>query len=179
MTGRAGDSGELVARLQAENAALQAQLAQAYQHQATAATEYARVLDETHALQAIAAELASTRDMRALLDGIVERTMTVVGADAVTVWLLDEETGNLHVAASRGLSTTFLRGRLPQPTRPTAETSPTFTQVRRDRRPLFERDAPAATRTAPPRSPMRWPKRASSAHSFSPYSRRGARSWAW
>src|SRR5918997_5627071 len=117
MTAGRSDSEETLARLRAENAALREQ-------QAAAAREHARLLDEAQALQTVAAELASVRDMRALLDGIVTRTAAVLDADGVGVWLLDEETGEMHVAANRGLSDAFLRTLLPRPLRPSPTTMP-------------------------------------------------------
>src|SRR5262249_45071287 len=60
-----------------------------------------RLLEESHALQAIAAELASTRESATLLDAIVDRTMAVLGADIGIVYLVDEQ-GRIQLGANRG-----------------------------------------------------------------------------
>jgi GAF domain-containing protein len=119
--------------------------------QAALALEHARLLGEAHTLQAMAAELASARDMQALLEGIVGRAMAAFGADGCGVWLLDEETGEIDIAASRGLSETFLRTLLPGPLRPTTATMPVFSELRRTRRPVVFRDAPTEMRAVSPR----------------------------
>ncbi len=71
--------------------------------QAALSLEHARLLEESHALQGIAAELASTQDMRALLDTLMERTATAIGGDASVLWLADDE-GRFRVVAHRGVS---------------------------------------------------------------------------
>ncbi|MGH2599278.1 MAG: GAF domain-containing protein, partial [Dehalococcoidia bacterium] len=77
--------------------------------QAALALEQARLIEESHALQVISAEVASARDATAMLDGIVRQTMTALSADGCAVWLADQERGQLRLAAMAGLSTRFQR----------------------------------------------------------------------
>ena len=115
--------------------------------QAALALEHVRLLEESHTLQALAAELASARDTGALLEGIVGRAMTAFGADGCGVWLLDEAENTVRPAAVRGLSPSYLAqysgGTAEQP-------APTFEEVRRTRRPLYTPDAPADARARDP-----------------------------
>ena len=82
----------------------------------TLALEHARLIEESHALQTIAAELASSRRMGTLMDGIVDRTMAVLGAEGCAVWMLNE-LGALWPSAMRGLSDQFLQTLLGDPNR--------------------------------------------------------------
>lgn len=109
--------------------------------QAALALDQARLLDASHALQGIAADLAATRDPGALLDGIVEQTMAVLGADACGVYLLDEASGRLRPAAARGLSAEFLDVAT---RRGGSDPAVAFRQVQRTGRPHFTRTDPAA-----------------------------------
>ena len=115
--------------------------------QAALALEHARLLDESHALQAMATELASARDMRALLHGVVERAMAAFGAEGCGVWLLDEGTGALRPAAVRGLSSSYLAV---YSGGTAAQSAPTFEELRRTRRPLYTPDARADARRRDP-----------------------------
>jgi signal transduction histidine kinase len=110
--------------------------------QAALALEHARLIEESHTLQTIAAELASARRMGALLEGIAERTMVVVGADGCAVWLVDDD-GALRSHAASGLSHTFLSALGVSPQR---RTGGLFEEIRRTRKPLFSRHDPAAAR---------------------------------
>jgi signal transduction histidine kinase len=76
--------------------------------QVALALEQARLIEESHALQVVAAELASTRETQAMLDGIVQRSMTVLSADGCAVWLIDEERGGLRLGSAAGLSVEFV-----------------------------------------------------------------------
>ncbi|MGE0545270.1 MAG: GAF domain-containing protein, partial [Dehalococcoidia bacterium] len=76
--------------------------------QVALALEQARLIEESHALQVVAAELASTREAQAMLDGIVQRSMTVLSADGCAVWLIDDDRGGLRLGAAAGLSTEFV-----------------------------------------------------------------------
>jgi signal transduction histidine kinase len=105
--------------------------------QAALALEHARVLDESNVLQGVAAQLASARDMDALLDGIVHCSMSALGAEACAVWLLDGRTGSLVPAATRGLSPLFLQRIIGS----SSNTSAFFSLLRDTRRPLFSPNA--------------------------------------
>ncbi|HZU76026.1 MAG TPA: GAF domain-containing protein, partial [Dehalococcoidia bacterium] len=59
--------------------------------QAALALEHARLRDEAHTFQRIAADLASAHDTSRFLEGLVQRVMAVQGADACAVWMLDED----------------------------------------------------------------------------------------
>jgi signal transduction histidine kinase len=111
--------------------------------QAALALDHARVIEESHTLQGVAAEIASARDVGALLDGIVQRTMAALGAEACTVWLIDEHTGRLMAGATRGLSPAFLHG----VQHASYNTGAFFSVLRHTRQPLFSRDARAEART--------------------------------
>lgn len=76
--------------------------------QAALALEHARLFEESQTLQAIAAELASARHTDTLLEGIVERTVGALAADACAVWLFDER-GRLTLTAARGFSEAYHR----------------------------------------------------------------------
>jgi signal transduction histidine kinase len=89
-------------------AAEDAALVQAFADQAALAIEQARLIEDSRTLQALAAELASTRDPGALLEGIVERVQAVFGADGCLVWSLDGDR-RWRFEAHRGLSDEFLR----------------------------------------------------------------------
>ena len=110
--------------------------------QAALVLEHARLIEESHTLQGIAAELASARDTRALLDGIVERTMAALGTDACAVWLLDER-GELWPGAKRGLSDEFIQRLTSGSVR---ASSSSFELIQRTGRPVFTRDDVATLR---------------------------------
>jgi GAF domain-containing protein/two-component sensor histidine kinase len=105
--------------------------------QAAFAIEHARLTDESHTLQAIAAEVAASRDPHELLRGLVRRTRAALGADGCAVWLLDEASGFLQNGASEGLSDRFLH-RLTQPVMRGSNSN--FAEIQRTRRPLYTRD---------------------------------------
>lgn len=102
--------------------------------QAALVLEHARIIEESHTLQTIAAELASARDTEPLLEQLVERTMTALGADACAVWIHDVEHDRLRSGAARGLSGHFLEI-MNAGARP--DNTPTFNQLRLDPRPIF------------------------------------------
>lgn len=108
--------------------------------QAAFAIEHARLIEESHALQAIAAEVAASRDPDELLRDLVRRTRATLGADGCAVWLVNEAGGPLQVGACEGLSDEFL-SRLMQPAM--RGSSSNFAEVQRTRRPLYSRDDPA------------------------------------
>ena len=125
-----------------------AALVKALADQAALAIEQTRLIEESHALQVIAAELASTRDMDTLMEGIVERTMAAFGADACAVWLLDAESGRLQAGAAQGLPRPFF-DQVAELLDLTSETSgAAFKEVRRTRRPLYTRDDQARARAS-------------------------------
>jgi GAF domain-containing protein/two-component sensor histidine kinase len=112
--------------------------------QAALAIELARLIEESHTLQAIAAEAAATRDPDELLASLVNRTRAAVGAEGCAVWFLDEDSGVLVNGASVGLSDAFVtRLRHPSMRGSTAN----FVEVRRTGRPLYTRDDPASAGT--------------------------------
>jgi len=126
----------------AEDAALM----QALADQAALALEQARLIEESHALQVVAAEIASTRDTGTLLREIVQRSMAALGADACAIWLLDEAAGVLLPGAAAGVSQRFLdRVGLMEGNASAAQAA-----LAGGRSPSYFRDAPAALRP-------RWP----------------------
>jgi PAS domain S-box-containing protein len=76
--------------------------------QKRAEAERIRLLDQSHALQIVAAELASRRDLSGLLDAIVERTRDVLGSRACAVWLINDD-GAAQLKAASGLSEPYRR----------------------------------------------------------------------
>lgn len=114
--------------------------------QAALALEHARLLEESHTLQQIAARVATARDTDTLLHGLVEWTMTALGADGCAVWLLDD-TGALRAAATRGLSDRF---RQTLRTTPQRQSGVLFEELRRTGQPLFTADDQAAARQRDP-----------------------------
>ena len=116
--------------------------------QAALALEHARLLEESHNLQAIAAELASARDMRALLEGIVERTMAALATDGCVVWLVDERDGVLTSVAARGVSAEFFAR---MSSYNATQGNPRFEEMRDTRRPVYMRDAHTSIRARDPR----------------------------
>jgi len=102
--------------------------------QAALALDHARLIEETHALQGIAADLATSRETATLMNGLVERAAAVFGADASAVWMFDEH-GRFRTRASRGLPGPLLQ-------RLEVNTSPArafFEQIRRNDRPSSSR----------------------------------------
>jgi len=75
--------------------------------QVALALEQARLLEESHTLQVIAAELASTRETPAMIRAIVERTKSALAADGCALWLIEEEPARLALGAADGLSPWF------------------------------------------------------------------------
>lgn len=114
--------------------------------QAALALEHARLLEESHTLQHIAARVATARNTETLLHGLVEWTMTALGADGCAVWLLDD-TGTLRAAATRGLSDRF---RQTLRATPQQQSGALFEEVRRTGQPLFTADDQAAARQRDP-----------------------------
>jgi len=113
--------------------------------QAALALDHARLIEETHALQGIAADLATSRETATLMNGLVERAAAVFGADASAVWMFDEH-GRFRTRASRGLPGPLLQ-------RLEVNTSPArafFEQIRRNDRPQFFADYPAVLAAADP-----------------------------
>ncbi|HEY7294883.1 MAG TPA: GAF domain-containing protein, partial [Dehalococcoidia bacterium] len=114
-----------------------AALLQALADQAALALEQARLIEESHALQLVAAELASTRDTTALLQEIVRRSKAVLGADAAAVWLLDTENEQVVCGANDGLRPELVEQFEALEEQPSA----TYASLRRARRPFHMRDA--------------------------------------
>lgn len=62
---------------------------------------------ELSALTAIAAQVNCTQDLDEILAGALQTTLEVIGEEAGEVFLLDEETGDLHLHTHRGVSEVF------------------------------------------------------------------------
>jgi signal transduction histidine kinase len=116
-------------------------------YQAALALEHARVIDESHSLQEVAAELASSRDTDALAEAIVRRTAAALGADASAIWLVDDRGGGLRPTAVHGLSDRFVETVVRAGQRTVALA---FAGLQRDRLPLFSPDAVAEVRARDP-----------------------------
>lgn len=125
-----------------------AALVKALADQAALAIDQARLVEESHTLQVIAAELASTRDTHALMEGIVERTMAAFGADACAVWLVDAESGRLKAGAAQGLPARFFETVYHRLDETRASSGAAFAEMRRTRRPLYTRDDQARARSS-------------------------------
>jgi PAS domain S-box-containing protein len=108
--------------------------------------EIERLLEESQALQAVAAALASERDPARLLDGIVERVLAVLGADGCFIWLYDDD-GRWRIVAARGLSERYLAGFA---TTSLDRLSASFRNPVEARRPAFNPDLQGAVRPLNP-----------------------------
>lgn len=108
-------------------------------HQTALALDHARVIEQTHALQAVAADLAQAVDLDALLDGIVRQTATALKADGCAVWLINPNTQNPLRRVTFGLSDTFTRA-VQQPNQPGIRARGPWRQVRETGKALFTRD---------------------------------------
>lgn len=102
--------------------------------QAALALDYARMIEESRTLRAIASEVASAPDTRALLDRLVERVAVALGVDGCAVWLQDAD-GDLLPMATHGLSRRFLD-------QPKSPNRTAFRLFQRIARPLYTRDDP-------------------------------------
>lgn len=118
---------------------LMVQALTALAQQAALALDYARVIEQTHALQAVAADLAQAVDLDALLDGIVRQTATALKADGCAVWLINPNTQNPLRRVTFGLSDTFTRA-VQQPNQPGIRERGPWRQVRETGKALFTRD---------------------------------------
>ena len=94
MTGRDGDSGELVARLQAENAALRAQLSEARPHEA--AESYLRAVGR------VMARITANVDRQGVLEAVADGLVADLGIDLACIWLYDPADDALHLRARAG-----------------------------------------------------------------------------
>ena len=65
---------------------------------------------ELEALNAIAAAVSQSLDLDEILDGAVSKALEVMDIEAGGIYLLDEKTNSLTIAAQRGLSPTFVAG---------------------------------------------------------------------
>jgi nitrate/nitrite-specific signal transduction histidine kinase len=65
---------------------------------------------ELEALNAIAAVVSQSLDLDEILDGALDKTLDVMGIEAGGIYLLNESTGALSIAAQRGLSARFVAG---------------------------------------------------------------------
>lgn len=68
----------------------------------TGTNEYFRLFFET------AQAILSARDLQAILDSLVQRTVTALAIKAGSLRLIDEESNSLKQVASYGLSETYL-----------------------------------------------------------------------
>ena len=65
---------------------------------------------ELEAISAIAAAVSQSLDLDEILDGALEKTVELMGIEAAGIYLLDERSGALSIAAQRGLSSRFVDG---------------------------------------------------------------------
>ena len=65
---------------------------------------------ELEALNAIAAVVSQSLDLNEILGGALDKTLDVMDIEAGGIYLLDERTGALTIAAQRGLSPKFVAG---------------------------------------------------------------------
>jgi nitrate/nitrite-specific signal transduction histidine kinase len=65
---------------------------------------------ELEALNAIAAAVSQSLDLHEILDSALDRTLQVMGIEAGGIYLLDEKSESLTIAAQRGLSPKFVAG---------------------------------------------------------------------
>ena len=107
--------------------------------QSALALDHARVIEQTHTLQAVAADLAQAVDLEALLDGIVRQTATALNADGCVVWLINPDTQNPLRRVTFGLSDTFTRA-IEQPHPSGLRGRGPWQQVRDTGKALFTRD---------------------------------------
>ena len=77
--------------------------------------EMAAQLRFLHEIQGISTLVNSTLDLKAVLDGLVERVVRTMRAKGCTLRLLDAQTGHLSLAAAYGVSSAYLqRGEVEQ-----------------------------------------------------------------
>ena len=65
---------------------------------------------ELEALNAIAAAVSQSLDLDEILDGALDKTLEVMDIEAGGIYLLDERSGSLTIAAQQGLSPKFVAG---------------------------------------------------------------------
>jgi PAS domain S-box-containing protein len=106
---------------------------------------YARLVEKSHTLQVVAAEIASVRDTDSLLRRIVDHAMAVLGADGCAVWLFDEAQIP-RLKATRGLSDEFHQRLAAEHRRHVAA----GTEAALTGQPAFVRDFAEVVRTADP-----------------------------
>ncbi|MGD9894622.1 MAG: GAF domain-containing protein [Dehalococcoidia bacterium] len=109
------------------------------------ADEYTRLVEKSHTLQVVAAEIASVRDTDSLLRRIVDHAMAVLGADGCAVWLFDESQMP-RLKATRGLSDEFHQRLAAEHRRHVAA----GTEAALTGQPAFVRDFAEVVRTADP-----------------------------
>ena len=65
---------------------------------------------ELEAINAIAAAVSQSLDLDEILDGALVKTSELMGIEAAGIYLLDERSGSLSIAAQHGLSSRFVEG---------------------------------------------------------------------
>ena len=65
---------------------------------------------ELEAINAIAAAVSQSLDLDEILDGALAKIVEIVGIEAAGIYLLDERSGSLNIAAHRGLGSKFIDG---------------------------------------------------------------------
>jgi signal transduction histidine kinase len=115
---------------------------QALAQQAALALDHARTIEESHALQVVAAEIAAARDPADLMNEIVRRTMATLGADAGALWMSNDD-GSVRVEAQHGFSELFRRALTGARLTPAG---PIYEEIRRTGRPVATRDDNAVLR---------------------------------
>jgi diguanylate cyclase (GGDEF)-like protein/excisionase family DNA binding protein len=74
---------------------------------ASAASDVAHQLHRADALRRVAGDIGSRLDLEEILDGLVNHASALFGAEHAAVYLFDDQ-GRRHVAASRGLSRSWI-----------------------------------------------------------------------
>ena len=75
---------------------------------AAAAADAATVADREAALQRIAAEVGTQRDLVRIFDDVLDHSLALFGADKAGLWILEEGAHPFRLAAHRGLGDDFL-----------------------------------------------------------------------
>jgi diguanylate cyclase (GGDEF)-like protein len=73
-----------------------------------AASDVAHQIHRADALRRVAGDIGSRLDLEEILSGLVDHALVLFGGDRAAVFLFDEPSGGRHMAASRGLSESWI-----------------------------------------------------------------------
>jgi diguanylate cyclase (GGDEF)-like protein/excisionase family DNA binding protein len=73
-----------------------------------AASDVAHQIHRADALRRVAGDIGSRLDLEEILSGLVDHALVLFGGDRAAVFLFDESSGGRHMAASRGLSESWI-----------------------------------------------------------------------